>query len=198
MKAADLAGWRFGKLVAVERVGSDVRGASKWRCSCDCGGETQAIASNLRRGHVRSCGCLAGTPEERFWAKVDRRGPTDCWVWTGAKSNGYGQLRNMGKLVQAHRFAYEVEVGPIPDGFELDHLCRNRACVNPAHLEPVDHRTNVLRGVGPSAVHAQKTSCVHGHPFDEANTRLRPNGKRECRACHRTQERDRRRNRRMM
>jgi hypothetical protein len=72
---------------------------------------------------------------ERFWAKVYRG--DDCWEWLAAKSTaGYGRFKVAGGLVQAHRFAYEDIVGPIPDGLQLDHLCRNRACVNPDHLEP--------------------------------------------------------------
>jgi hypothetical protein len=85
-------------------------------------------------------GILALTPlscetEQRFWAKVEK---TDsCWLWTAALSKGYGIFRVQPRTVRAHRLAYELLVGPIPDGHDLDHLCRNRACVNPAHLEPV-------------------------------------------------------------
>ena len=87
-------------------------------------------------------------------------------------------------MVAAHRFSYEERVGPIPEGLELDHLCRVRHCVNPAHLEPVTTRENVLRSRGnPFTVNALKTHCVNGHPFDEANTYYF--GKwRQCRACN--------------
>jgi HNH endonuclease len=79
---------------------------------------------------------------------------------------------------------YRLLVGPVPEGLELDHLCRNRACVNPAHLEPVSHRENVLRGASFAAINAVKTHCIHdGHPFDDVNTIVRPEGRRGCRAC---------------
>jgi hypothetical protein len=86
---------------------------------------------------------------ERFWSKLDAQLPlVGCWEWRGARNtNGYGVFRVDGRLVLAHRFCYEQLVGPIDAGRELDHRCRNRACVRPDHLEPVDHATNVRRGV---------------------------------------------------
>lgn len=120
---------------------------------------------------------------ERFMAKVDRR-PDGCWVWTACRVwNGYGQFRVAGKTVYAHRFAYELLVGPIPDGLELDHLCRNRACVNPSHLEVVDSRTNTLRGDGPAAQNARKTHCAHGHELTLENIWRSGRNSRLCRAC---------------
>ena len=129
---------------------------------------------------------------ERFWDKVTIAGPDDCWVWTaGQKSNGYGSFavgsRTDGsrRQVSAHRFAYEASVGPIPDGLELDHLCRVPLCVNPGHLEPVTHRENMRRGnTGQEMARLQrvKTHCPQGHPYDTENT-LRSGGQRHCRAC---------------
>ena len=123
---------------------------------------------------------------DRFWRKVDRSGgPDACWVWlAGRQSAGYGLFYLDGSPKVAHRVAYEITVGPIPDGMQLDHLCRVRACVNPGHLEPVSNRENALRGVGPTAVNAAKTSCVRGHGFTPENTRISPSsGKRTCRTC---------------
>lgn len=132
-----------------------------------------------------------GTPEERFWRHVARGGPDECWVWSGMTVNGYGHLGGGAGYSRwiAHRFAYELLVGPIPDGLDLDHLCRSRACVNPAHLEPVDRRTNVLRGVGITARNAAKTHCVNGHAFTPENTQPLRNGGRGCRTCRRIRNR---------
>lgn len=132
------------------------------------------------------------TTDERFWSKVDRRGPDECWPWTGALSpKGYGKFRGAdGRTKQAHRVAYELAVGPIPAGMTIDHVrsrgCIHRHCVNPAHLEPVTMGVNVLRGEGPSAQHARATHCPQGHAYSGKNLYVRPsNGGRECRTCRR-------------
>lgn len=127
----------------------------------------------------------------RFFQKVTVS-ESGCWEWTGAKyRNGYGAFAGPGrKTTCAHRIGYELLVGAIPDGLTLDHLCRNRACVNPDHLEPVTHRENCIRG------RALRTHCPQGHPYDETNTYVKqtPRGtSRECRTCHRDVERARRR-----
>lgn len=124
--------------------------------------------------------------EARFWSYVDRRGDTECWPWTGATGRGgYGRSRRDGGHIYAHRQAYELIVGPIADGLTLDHLCRNTACVNPAHLEPVTLATNLLRSENPWAVNARRAECRNGHRFTEENTRYAPNGTRVCKTCAR-------------
>ncbi len=140
---------------------------------------------------------LGRSPIERFWSKVDQRGPDECWPWKGkpVPKTGYGTLQVSGKAVRAHRFSWEIQVGPIPPGMFLDHLCHNadrscrlgvecphRLCVNPKHLKPVTPRTNGLSGNTYRADNARKTRCINGHEFTSANTKLVAAG-RKCRAC---------------
>ncbi len=121
--------------------------------------------------------------EDRFWSKV-RKVEGSCWIWLGAKTGeGYGVLSIKGKLVRVHRYSYSTFRGPIPSGLTIDHLCRNRLCVNPSHLEPVTNWENILRGTSWAAKNIDKTHCIRGHLFDSSNTALRPNGHRTCRAC---------------
>lgn len=121
----------------------------------------------------------------RFFSKVDSRGG-DCWRWKADRDgNRYGRFKLDGRKVQAHRVAYEMLIGPIPDGLTLDHLCCNPRCVQPLHLEPVTQRENTLRGDGVAAINARKTHCANDHPFDRANTYVRADGRRNCRACQR-------------
>lgn len=113
------------------------------------------------------------TIEEKFWARVDRRGANDCWPWTGSITGShpdypYGEFTHLRKTnpeairVRAHRFAYELLVGPIPDGLVIDHLCNNTLCVNPAHLRPTTSAENVRRG-------SIKPFCKRGHPRTPEN-----------------------------
>lgn len=123
------------------------------------------------------------TPEERFWPKVEKT--DNCWTWKGAKSNGYGLFGYNGKVIPAHRFAYELLKRKIPEGFVLDHLCRNHSCVNPDHLEITTDKINILRGIGACAKNAIKTHCKRGHEFTEESTHLCTSGSRRCRTCTR-------------
>lgn len=119
-----------------------------------------------------------------------------CWEWQAAHHvKGYGQIRIDGRIVPAHRVLYGLMVGPIPEGLQLDHLCRNPRCVRPSHLEPVTNAENGRRGVA-SAVNAArqraKTHCPAGHEYAGENLAVRPNGDRWCRACARLRDRRRR------
>jgi len=124
---------------------------------------------------------------DRFWDKVDKT--DECWNWTAGKNHyGYGSFAvRRGESwfrAQAHRVAYEDLIGPIPTGLTIDHLCRNRACVNPAHMEPVTKGENVLRGTSTAAQHARQTHCKRGHPFEAPHLYLW-RGRRYCRTCQR-------------
>jgi hypothetical protein len=138
---------------------------------------------------------VRGTLEERALAKIDRAGPGGCWLWTASlDSHGYGQIGDSGRLRMAHSVVYELFVGPVPVGLELDHLCRVPACVNPDHLEPVTRHENIMRGVNPDvqrARHAARTHCKRGHEFTPENTYLAPTG-RQCRTCGRERARRKR------
>jgi hypothetical protein len=151
------------------------------------------------------------TAQERFWAKVDRGGPDECWPWTGAiLRNGYGYFAvRHGRPILAHRWIYQQVVGPIPEGLKLDHQCHNadpacpggsaclhRRCQNTAHLEPATTAENNRRGQGGAAVAARqqaKTHCPEGHPYSPENTYRDPEGHRHCRTCVRKQDRERKR-----
>jgi len=111
--------------------------------------------------------------------------PAGCWQWSGyiVPETGYGRMTDS---IFAHRFFYQQHVGTIPEGSQIDHLCRVRSCVNPDHLEAVTPRVNTLRGAGPAAVNSKKTHCIHNHEFTAENTRVRRNGdrwQRECKTC---------------
>ena len=118
---------------------------------------------------------------ERFWSKVEVT--STCWLWTAhCNPDGYGRYRLNGTIRVAHRVAYEALTGPVPEGLDLDHLCRVRNCVNPEHLEPVTKRTNTLRGTGMSAERARQTHCKNGHEFTPENT-YTWRAMRRCRTC---------------
>lgn len=126
------------------------------------------------------------TDAERFWAKVDK---TDgCWLWTSNISTaGYGLFKIAQRGYVAHILAYETLVGSVPDGLELDHLCKVRRCVNPEHLEPVTQRENIMRANGFAALNARKDACPNGHAYDAKN----PRGSRICTVCKSAYDRER-------
>ena len=119
--------------------------------------------------------------EERFWEKVEK---TDyCWNWTATKSKrGYGTFRIDDKMIRVHRFSYELHKGKILNGLTIDHLCRNRSCVNPDHLEAVTIKKNTLRGIGPASQNVKKTHCPKGHKYSGSNLYVL-NGTRYCKTC---------------
>lgn len=149
--------------------------------------------TNIVRGRVVKP-WLAKTPkavakpiqsdEQRFWGKVEIGAPGGCWLWTqGVQHHGHAQFRFNGKNIPAHRFSYELMVGPVPAGLVLDHLCSTPACVNPTHLEPVTPRENAMRSRMVKVATA-KTHCPRGHEYNDENTQL-INNRRFCRACKR-------------
>ena len=119
--------------------------------------------------------------------------PSGCIEWPGAKTpGGYGVVRMAQRNYYVHRLAYEHFHGDIPEGFQIDHLCRNRACANPDHLEAVTQKVNLLRGEGFPARNAAKTHCYRGHPLEGDNLYVRlDGGGRMCRTCYRERKRER-------
>jgi HNH endonuclease len=169
--------------------------------SCEqCGATFFTWPVHIRKGNGRFCsrGCASRSKTlvslaDRVWPKV--RKTDGCWFWFGAHHVlGYGQIqrgrRGQGSA-QAHRVVYELVIGAIPAGLELDHLCRQPSCVRPDHLEPVTPAENKRRALSVSNLNAVKATCNQGHPFDDANTYVRKEGHRMCRTCHRERERGR-------
>lgn len=139
----------------------------------------------------------ARTPEEILFSLIEyfnarvKKMPNGCWEWQGSLSKlGYGLFYAGSRAIRAHRWSYEHFVGPIPDGLIMDHLFRNRKCVNPQHVEPVTNKENILRGESPPAVCARKNHCANGHEFTKDNTYITYRGNRSCRTCRRLQALD--------
>ena len=158
-----------------------------------CGIERHLLHPELARGVCRSCAQKSATTAatvanrsstvEKFEKNIDRTS-SGCWEWTGyAYANGYGSITHNGRQVLVHRWAYEHFTGPLVNGMQIDHLCRNRKCANPEHLEQVTPRENTRR--------AMRTKCINGHEFTEENTWM-CQGKRYCRTCRRTRNKARR------
>jgi len=126
----------------------------------------------------------------RFWAKVDKTGDGGCWLWTAyTDKDGYGTFGIGQRKSRAHRVAWELLRGPIPGDLQIDHLCRVRHCVNPAHLEPVTQRENTLRSDAFTAQQARRTHCPQGHEYAGHNLMRTHDGHRACRACRNARHR---------
>jgi hypothetical protein len=144
-----------------------------WACRKGCDRVLTTAAG--RNGHESRAHISAERLEALFVARLDKSG--ECWVWTGPlKPDGYGRLTRNHRAVYAHRYAYELWVGPIPSGLELDHLCLTKACVRPDHLEPVTKLENMQRSW---KLRARTTHCPRGHEYD----RFYPSGQKRCSTC---------------
>lgn len=143
-----------------------------------------------RTGAPGPAGFLCPPPGD-IWSRIIKA-PSGCWLWTSAiNEKGYGHFTVGGTKHSAHRFVYELLVGPIPEGLVIDHLCRVRNCVNPVHMQPVTNLENLARGIGPNARAIRENTCLKGHPLVGENVYIRPSrpGSRICRICHREQKR---------
>lgn len=175
-------GQRFGRLVVTGRT----PGAKGYDCRCDCGQGTVRAPGVLLSGRVKSCGCWKeDLTSRRFWSRVKVL-DNGCWEWQGSTSQyGYGHFTADGQSL-AHRWAYSHFVAPIPQGEQIDHLCKNRACVNPAHLAPVTLHENLIRGRRENQ-HTVRTHCPNGHAYTPETTleTRQPNGHltRTCSIC---------------
>ncbi len=130
---------------------------------------------------------ILGITKESFSSRYTSVSPSGCWEWIATlNKHGYGRFWAQGKEMLAHRVSYQLFKGMIPEGLVLDHLCSNPRCVKPDHLEAVPQRINIQRGVmlqRAREYQLSKTSCPKGHPYDAANTYIRPDKGRDCRTC---------------
>ena len=154
--------------------------------------ETRHVEELVKLGHPTlakdSRGRIVRPVLQRHLGAIDRfilhiKSVDGCWQWDMPnKSNGYGEFLVHYKRISAHRFSYEYFVGEIPDGLQIDHICRNRGCVNPNHLRVTSIAENVLSGVGITAINKRKTHCIRWHALKDGNVYLW-RGKRNCRIC---------------
>ena len=161
--------------------------------TCDECGSVRTLLSEPRSALCRPCSVLAPPLIVRFRASyvVNDNG---CWIWTRLLNRyGYAEMKVDNRSRGGHRVAYELLIGPIPNGLQIDHLCRVRACVNPAHLEAVTAQVNTLRSTNFAATNAKKVECLRGHPFTPENTRVDSKNRRNCQECARFRSRRRHR-----
>lgn len=196
-KAPDLTWQRFGRLIAVSPL-DPARMSRGWLCQCDCGRQHTVKSSiRLTQGNTKSCGCLRDPQpvRDRLEANSCPEPNTGCWLWTGAlDKDGYAKFTAKSgerKYWRGHIASYEEFIGPVPEGLELDHLCRTKSCINPVHLEPVTGYENMRRGTA-WTFRLAITHCPKGHEYDEQNTYRSESRHRQCRACHAATEASRR------
>lgn len=168
-------------------------------CSRQCSGaaaRVETLAPRRPRPHVARPPRIVRerkprpSPIERFVVRLEYAAP-GCWHWLGFRHCGYGRFTANGHAGYAHRWAYEYFVGPIPDGYHIDHLCRVHYCVNPDHLRTVPEKVNILAAFGWSGLNARRTHCPKGHEYTPENTYVH-RGQRDCRECNRAYQRARR------
>ena len=186
----DLPGQRFGKLLVQGPLAGEIS-RPLWVCLCDCGKQISVQRWSLTSGNTQSCGCSWRTRTqaqdlERLLGKIQIDTATGCWCWLGQIEDGYGRITMQRKNWLAHRASYILHGREIPEGLEVDHLCKNTRCVNPEHLEAVPGRVNNARSSSMSASYARRTACKNGHEYTADSHRIDPtSGARKCRVCER-------------
>lgn len=207
----EIIGKQFGRLCveSLTRIAVQHKRKRSRACAivvCNCGTRKTIGVDDLINGKIKSCGCLRRENNrtkkslaERFWVKVNKNGSLSshrpdlgpCWIWIAAiNAKGYGIMSVDVGSTLVHRISYKISGGVIPDGMQIDHLCRVRNCVNPKHLEVVTPRINTHRGYGPAAMRARKTHCPKEHPYSGDNLYVSPTGNRQCRICIRQNQRN--------